>query len=65
MSLSEAELLEDVQQRLFAPIRSANPHAIGLELELIPVHKTTRSRALATNDARASTAEVLSLIGQP
>jgi glutamate--cysteine ligase len=64
VSLSEAELLEDVQQRLFAPIRSANPHAIGLELELIPVHKTTRTRALATNDARASTAEVLSLIGR-
>ena len=64
MSLSEAELLEDVRQRLFAPIRSANPHAIGLELELIPVHKTTRTRALATNDARASTAEVLSLIGR-
>lgn len=64
MSLSEAELLEDVQQRLFAPIRSPNPHAIGLELELIPVHKTTRTRALATNDARASTAEVLSLIGR-
>jgi glutamate--cysteine ligase len=64
VSLSEAELLEDVQQRLFAPIRSANPHSIGLELELIPVHKTTRTRALATNDARASTADVLSLIGQ-
>ena len=64
MSLSEAELLEDVRQRLFAPIRSANPHAIGLELELIPVHKTTRTRALATNDARASSAEVLSLIGR-
>jgi glutamate--cysteine ligase len=64
VSLSEAELLEDVQQRLFAPIRSANPHVIGLELELIPVHKTTRTRALTIDDARASTAEVLSLIGQ-
>jgi len=64
VSLSEAELLEDVQRRLLAPIRSANPHAIGLELELIPVHKTTRTRALTTNDARASTAEVLSLIGR-
>ena len=64
MSLSEAELLEDVRQRLFAPIRSANPHAIGLELELIPVHKTTRTRALAANDARASTAGVLTVIGR-
>jgi glutamate--cysteine ligase len=64
VSLSEAELLEDVQQRLFAPIRSANPHAVGLELELIPVHKTTRMRALATDDARTSAAAVLSLLGQ-
>ena len=37
---------------------------IGLELELIPVHKTTHTRALATNDERASTAEVLSLLGR-
>jgi len=64
VSLSEAELLEDVRQRLFAPTRSANPYAIGLELELIPVHKTTRTRALATGDARASTAEVLSQLGR-
>ena len=64
MSLSEAELLEDVRQRLFAPIRSVNPHAVGLELELIPVHKTTRTRALAAGDARASTAKVLSQLGR-
>ncbi|HEX9382990.1 MAG TPA: glutamate-cysteine ligase family protein [Gemmatimonadaceae bacterium] len=64
MSLSEAELLEDVRQRLFAPTRSANPYAIGLELELIPVHKTTRTRALATGDASASTAQVLSQLGR-
>jgi glutamate--cysteine ligase len=64
VSLSEAELLEDVRQRLFAPIRSANPHAVGLELELIPVHKTTRTRALAAGDARASTAKVLSQLGR-
>jgi len=56
--------LEDVRQRLFAPTRSTNPYAIGLELELIPVHKTTRTRALATGDARASTAEVLSQLGR-
>ena len=63
MSLSEAELLEDVRQRLFAPVVSANPRAVGVELELIPVHKSTRTRALAMNDSRASTAEVLSRVG--
>jgi glutamate--cysteine ligase len=63
VSLSEAELLEDVRQRLFAPAVSANPRAVGVELELIPVHKTTRTRALAQNDARASTSEVLSRVG--
>jgi glutamate--cysteine ligase len=41
-----------------------NPHAVGLELELIPVHKTTRTRALAAGDARASTAKVLSQLGR-
>jgi glutamate--cysteine ligase len=64
VSLSEAELLQDVRQRLFAPIRSANPQAVGLELELIPVHKTIRTRALASNNARASTADVLSQLGR-
>jgi glutamate--cysteine ligase len=64
VSLKEAELLEDIRQRLFAPIRSANPHAIGVELELIPIHKTTRRRALATKDAGASTTDVLSQIGR-
>jgi len=34
-----------------------------VELELIPVHKTTRTRALAQNDARASTADALSRVG--
>jgi glutamate--cysteine ligase len=64
VSLSEAELLEDVRQRLFAPVRSANPRAIGLELELIPVHKATRKRVLAIGDTRASTAKVISVLGQ-
>jgi glutamate--cysteine ligase len=63
VSLSEAELLEDVRQRLFAPVTSANPRAVGVELELIPVHKSTRTRALAMNDSRASTADVLSRVG--
>ncbi len=64
MSLSEAELLDDVRQRLFAPTRPPNPCAIGLELELIPVHGSNHARALAINDERKSTAEVLSRLGQ-
>ena len=64
MSLSDAQLLDDVRQRLFAPSESASPRAIGLELELIPVHRATRSRALATNDPRTSTTEVLSQLGK-
>jgi len=64
VSLSEGELLEDVRQRLFAPVRSAHPRAIGLELELIPVHKATRTRVLAIDDTRASSTQVLSLLGQ-
>ena len=57
-------LLDDIRQRLFAPTRSPTPRAIGLELELIPVHKSTRARALATNDESTSTADVLSRLGQ-
>jgi len=57
-------LLDDVRQRLFAPTRSSTPHAIGLELELIPIHQSTRARALATSDERTSTSEVLSRLGQ-
>lgn len=64
MSLTEAELLDDVRQRLFAPIASAHPRTIGLELELIPIHKSTRGRALATADKAASTSEVLSRLGR-
>ena len=64
MSLTEAELLDDVRQRLFAPTKSVNPRTIGLELELIPIHKSTRIRALATADKGASTAEVLTRLGQ-
>jgi len=56
--------LDDVRRRLFAPTRSANPRTIGLELELIPIHKSTRMRALATADKAASTAEVLTRLGQ-
>lgn len=64
MSLTEAMLLDDVRQRLFAPTRSSTPRAIGLELELIPVHRSTRARALATKDEHTSTSEVLSVLGR-
>jgi glutamate--cysteine ligase len=56
--------LDDVRQRLFAPVASAHPRTIGLELELIPIHKSTRARALATADKVASTSEVLSRLGR-
>jgi glutamate--cysteine ligase len=64
VSLTEAQLLDDVRQRLFSPTRSLHPRAIGLELELIPVHWSTRARAFATKDERKSTADVLSLLGR-
>jgi glutamate--cysteine ligase len=64
VSLTEAMLLDDVRQRLFAPTSSSTPHAIGLELELIPVHRSTRARALATKGEHTSTSEVLSRLGR-
>lgn len=57
-------LLDDVRQRLFAPTRPSTPHAIGLELELIPVHRSTRARALATRDEHGSTSDTLSELGR-
>jgi glutamate--cysteine ligase len=56
--------LDDVRQRLFAPTKSPNPRAVGVELELIPVHRSTHARALATPGERISTAEVLSRLGE-
>jgi glutamate--cysteine ligase len=47
VSLSEAQLLEDVRQRFFSPLKSASPRAVGVELELIPVIEFTRRPALA------------------
>ena len=64
MSLTEVQLLDDVRKRLFAPARSSHPRAIGLELELIPLHKSTHAPALATRSERTSTAEVLSRLGE-
>jgi glutamate--cysteine ligase len=60
VSLTEAALLEDVRQRLFAPTTSAAPRAIGLELELIPVLRSTRRPALALASERPSTSAALS-----
>ena len=57
-------LLDDARQRLFAPTRSPTPQAVGLELELIPLHQSNRTRALAANDPRASTSDVLSQLGR-
>lgn len=64
MSLAEAMLLEDIQQRLFAPSRSAAPHAIGLELELIPITRSTRRPALPALDSDPSTGSILMELGR-
>jgi glutamate--cysteine ligase len=64
VSLTEAELLDDVGQRLFAPALSPHPRAIGLELELIPLHQSTHARVLATRGGGVSTADVLSRLGE-
>lgn len=54
-------LLEDVRRRLFAPSTSATPHAVGLELELIPLLRSTRKPAPAVaTSGMASTSGVLS-----
>jgi len=55
VSLSEAQLLEDVRQRFFSPLQSDEPRTVGVELELIPVIEFTRKPALA-----AQTSAVLS-----
>jgi hypothetical protein len=47
VSLSEAQLLADVRQRLFSPRKSAAPRAVGVELELIPLIEFTPKPALA------------------
>jgi len=64
MSLSEARLLDDIRQRLFAPQTSGSPHTIGVELELIPVHASTRLPALPREKGSGSTVAVLSDLAQ-
>jgi glutamate--cysteine ligase len=64
VSLSEAKLLDDLRQRFFSPMISRTPRAIGVELELIPVHASTRLPALPRGKGAASTADVLSRLGK-
>ena len=64
MSLSEAKLLDDLRHRLFSPVNSGAPHAIGVELELIPVHASTRLPALPRGNEGPTTADVLSRLGK-
>lgn len=64
MSLSEAQLLADVRQRSFSPLKSATPRAVGLELELIPVLSSTHKPALAISSNGPSSAAVLSRLAR-
>ena len=63
MSLSEDELLADIRQRLFSPLASSSPRAVGIELELIPVDRASK-RAVPIRDdgAPVDTARILSRI---
>jgi glutamate--cysteine ligase len=64
VSLSEAKLLDDVRQRLFSPVKSQTPRAVGVEIELIPIHAQTRRPALPRNAGGVSTAGIISRLGQ-
>ncbi|MFN2635603.1 MAG: glutamate-cysteine ligase family protein [Gemmatimonadaceae bacterium] len=64
MSLSEAQLAQDVRQRLFSPVKSANPHTIGIELELIPLHRADNKPALPRVENGLSTADILSRLAR-
>jgi glutamate--cysteine ligase len=64
VSLSEAKLLDDVRQRLFAPVKSKTPRAVGVEIELIPIHASTRRPALPRSAGASSTADIISQLAQ-
>ena len=64
MSLSEAKLLDDLRHRFFSPVNSRAPCAIGVEIELIPVHASTRLPALPRGFEAPTTADVLSRLGK-
>jgi glutamate--cysteine ligase len=57
-------LLDDIRQRLFAPSQSATPRAIGLELELIPITRSTRRPALPALDSDPSTGSIMMELGR-
>ncbi|MEO8908774.1 MAG: glutamate-cysteine ligase family protein [Gemmatimonadaceae bacterium] len=63
MSLNEARLLDNIRQRFFSPQDSRAPRTIGVELELIPVHASTRLPALPRTEGARSTATILSRVG--
>jgi len=64
VSLSEAKLLDDLRHRFFSPMSSRTPRAIGAEIELIPVHASTRLPALPRRFEAPTTADVLSRLGK-
>jgi glutamate--cysteine ligase len=64
VSLSEAKLLDDVRQRLFSPVKSRTPRAVGVEIELIPIHAETRKPALTRSGGTSSTADIISRLAQ-
>jgi glutamate--cysteine ligase len=64
VSLSEVQLLEDVRQRLFSPVKSKTPRAIGVEIELIPIHADTRKPAFPVSGEGASTADIISRLAK-
>jgi glutamate--cysteine ligase len=64
VSLSEAQLLEDVRQRLFSPLKSKTPRAVGVEIELIPIHAETGRPALPRSVGTSSTADIISRLGK-
>ncbi len=55
--------MEDVRQRLFSPVKSKTPRAVGVEIELIPVYTKTRRPALPRG-AGPTTADIISRVGQ-
>jgi glutamate--cysteine ligase len=63
VSLSEAKLLDDIRQRLFSPVTSNTPRAVGVEIELIPIHALTRLPALPRTNGTPSTSSILSRLG--
>jgi glutamate--cysteine ligase len=66
VSLVEAKLLDDVRQRLFSPAKPRAPLAVGVELELIPIMRSTRRPALPRPEEKGarSSAEIISRLAK-